>query len=286
MRLPHGLCFCLATLTTATHVLAQDAAFPADMPPPDPPEAKQPVAYVERPLTLPAMTLSPQLDAAFSRVDTGRDSAAIMQMEAAGSFGITDDLMVELRPGGFVFGDVDADYTRFQFGIASRWLDGPVVELGARSRVQVDSNAIVSINPAIVMRIHAGKVVRIDTGLNFAVAMPTDRGESVIALAGLPFDYLKPVEAGIPLDVSFQLAEPVFLGFTTGYGVLTFEGASESSFMPLGIFAGGTVPGEQGPLADIGASFGLPLFLLGASEGNPNTELWTAGITVRGFLYL
>jgi hypothetical protein len=78
----------------------------------------------------------------------------------------------------------------------------------------------------------------------------------------------------------------MFLGVSTGYGILTFEEAGESSFMPLGLFAGGTVPGEDGPLADIGASFGFPLFLFGASEGNPVTELWTVGMSVRGFLYL
>ena len=105
-------------------------------------------------------------------------------------------------------------------------------------------------------------------------------------LGGLTFDYLKPAEAGIPLDVSFQIADPVFLGFTTGYGVLSLRDAGEASFMPLGAFAGGTVPGEEGPLVDIGASFGFPIFLLGLSDGNPNTELWTAGMTVRGFLYL
>jgi hypothetical protein len=116
--------------------------------------------------------------------------------------------------------------------------------------------------------------------------MPTDDGDTVAAFAGLATDYLKPAEAGIPLDVTFQLAEPVFVGLTTGYGVLTFRDAEASSFMPLGAFVGGTVPGEEGALADIGASFGFPVFLLGAGDENPITELWTAGLTVRGFLYL
>jgi hypothetical protein len=105
-------------------------------------------------------------------------------------------------------------------------------------------------------------------------------------LGGAVTDYLKPAEAGIPLDVALQVADLMFVGVSTGYGVLTFEEAADSSFMPLGLFVGGTVPGRDGPVADIGASAGFPLFLLGAGDANPITELWTAGITVRGFLYL
>jgi hypothetical protein len=307
MRQPPRLALCLAIVTTATNVLAQDGFFPRrtsqppetepppatrpalDEPPPDPPAVadpgRQPIAYAGRTLTLPAKTFSTQLDAALSRAEAGRASLSLFQTELAGSYGVTDDLTVEVRPGGFVTGDVDPDYTRFLLGATYRFLDGPV-EVGARFRFQVDSNANVGLNPALVVRVHGGNAIRLDTGINFAAVIPTDGATPVAALGGAFTDYLKQAEAGIPLDIAFQVAEPMFVGFSTGYGILTFEDAGQSSFMPLGLFAGGTVPGDDGPVTDIGVSFGFPLFLLGSSGENPNTNLWTAGITVRGFLYL
>ena len=286
MRLSHRLALTFALLTAANEALAQDAAPPPVTPAVEPePAMKQPIAYVERPLTLPAMALSPQLDAAIARADFGGNASTAFQMELAGSFGITDDLMVEARPGGFIAGDVDFDYTRFQLGVTYRFLKDPV-EIGARFRFQIDNSATLAFNPGLPVRIHAGKLVRIDTGVNFTGAVPTDGGDAVAALSGIATDFLKPAEAGIPLDVSFQIIDPVFVGLSTGYGILSFEEPADFSYMPLGFFAGGTVPGDEGPLADIGASFGFPFFLLGASNENPNTELWLIGLTVRGFLYL
>ena len=49
----------------------------------------------------------------------------------------------------------------------------------------------------------------------------------------------------------------------------------------FGFFGGGTIPGPRGPLADIGMSFGLPLFLFGASADNPNADVWTLNFTGR-----
>jgi hypothetical protein len=304
MRQPLGLALCLAIVTTAMNALAQDGLFPPPGRPPPPPDApppldtpppdtpaidaetgKQPIAYAGRPLTLPRKTFSPQLDAAVSRAEAGRVSATIWQMEVAGSYGVSDDLTVEVRAGGFITGDVDTDYTRFLLGATYRFVDGPV-EISGRFRLQVDNNANVGLNPALVVRVHGGDAVRLDTGVNFTAVIPTDSGDPVAALGGAITDYLKPAEVGVPLDISFQVAEPMFVGLSTGYGILTFEDAGQGSFMPLGLFAGGTVPGDDGPIADIGASFGFPLFLLGSSSDNPNTNLWTAGITVRGFLYL
>src|SRR4029453_429954 len=98
MHLPHRLALTFALLAAATEALAQDAAPPPVTPAVEPePAMKQPIAYVERPLTLPAMTLSPQLDAAIARADFGGRASTAFQMEVAGSFGITDDLMVEAR---------------------------------------------------------------------------------------------------------------------------------------------------------------------------------------------
>ena len=75
-----------------------------------------------------------------------------------------------------------------------------------------------------------------------------------------------------------NLARPIEVG--------DFRDASRTVFMPLGFFAGGTVPGAQGPLVDLGASFSFPIFLTGSSRDNPNSELWFLGLTARGFFYL
>src|SRR5262245_9499704 len=67
---------------------------------------KQPVAYVERPLTLPKMTLSPELDLAIEHIDVGLGRATAFLVELGAAFGITDDFTVEAHPLGIVAGDV------------------------------------------------------------------------------------------------------------------------------------------------------------------------------------
>jgi len=283
--------FFLAATAIVTTGFAQGNPPPAGGAAPAPDQAqgmKQPVAYVERPLTLPKMTLSPELDLAITHLDLGGflGTATVFFVELGAAFGITDDFMVEAHPLGIEAGDVDTDYTRFEVGATYRFLKGPV-EIGGRFRFQVDNAGTLVFNPGLPVRIHGGEIVRIDTGVNFSGVVPTKKDtDSQAALLGIGTDLLLSAEAGIPVNVAFQIVKPVFVGLSTGYGIVAFSQAGDTSFMPLGFFAGGTVPGDQGPLLDIGASFGFPYFLLGGSNSNPNTEIWSIGLTGRGFLYL
>jgi hypothetical protein len=282
MRTVPRLTIGLATLMLAARASAQP--LPAD---PAGGEMKQPVAYAERPLTLPAMTLSPELNVQIIHVDLGGlGSGTGAGIEVGASFGILDDLMVDARPLGFITGEGGTAYSRFQIGVTYRFLEGPV-EIGVQFRSQIDNDRAFAFNPGLPVRIHAGHIVRIDTGLNFNLVVPTAENDKPLAqLAGVQTDVLRAAEIGVPFDIAFQIVPQMFLGLTTGFGMGNFNNPINSILMPLSFFAGGTVPGDQGPLVDIGASFGFPLFVLGESSGNPNTEVWGIGLTARGFLYL
>src|SRR5262249_6426635 len=163
-------------------------------------------------------------------------------------------LTVEARPGGIIAGDVKTDYTRFEVGATYRFLKGPV-EIGARFRFEIDNRANLLFNPMLPIRIHAAKIVRIDTGVNFTGLVPTKscptfalpgggsatsagcRDDAAAGLTGIYTDFLRPAEAGIPLDIAFQIVEPAFIGLSTGYGIADFaHNVGDESFMPLGVF--------------------------------------------------
>src|SRR5262249_29259180 len=65
-------------------------------------------------------------------------------MEAGASYGILDDLTVEAHPLGFVAGDVDTDYTRFELGATYRFFKNEMFDVGARFRMQIDNGANLS----------------------------------------------------------------------------------------------------------------------------------------------
>jgi hypothetical protein len=295
MRSTTALAAGLATLALATNTLAQDPPAPTPTPAGD---GALPVAYAQRPLTLPEMTISPEMNVQVSHFEVGGSgffggAINVFFLEVGGSFGIMDDLMVEARPLGFVAGDVDTDYSRFQIGATYRFLKEPL-EMGARFRFQIDNGGNLYLNPGLPMRIHAGDAVRIDTGVEFTGFLPTGGGDPSALIAGVHTDFLRPsgffllpsVEAGIPFDIAFNIVDEVFLGLSTGYGIGDLSEPADASFMPLGFFVGGTVPGEKGPLVDIGGSFGFPYFLIGSNDENPTTELWAVGVTARGFIQL
>src|SRR5688572_9339554 len=140
----------LVTFSIAASSMAQDAAPPAG-------GGELPLRWVERPLTLPEKTLSPQLDVQIAHVDLGfLGGVTNVVFEAGGSYGVMDDLTVEARPLGFLVGDSDPDYTRFMIGATYRFLQDPV-EVGGRFRFQIDNDANLALNPGLPVRIHAGE---------------------------------------------------------------------------------------------------------------------------------
>lgn len=270
--------------------------------------AAHPQAYSLRPLTLPAMTLAPEVDFSvthFTVADTA--SADLYSWGFGASFGIIDDLTVELVPLSFyhqvvsvetAFGDfssTDTDYHYLLAGATYRFLDGGSaggVDLGARLRFAVDSEPNVYINPAFLLRLRH-EVVRLDTGLEMMVLVREDDAvysdsDVMFGLQGFG-QWINTPRAGIPVELAFQIVDPFWLGLNTGFGIADFtaDDVGDTVFVPLGWGAGGTIPYDDGqPMMDIGAGFGFPLFLIGGADEQPLEEYWQLGINATGFIYL
>jgi len=252
-----------------------------------------PYAHVDRPMTLPEFYLAPSLGFANLHLESGGFSANSVIIAAGARFGITDDFEVEATPLSLRFGDIGNDgYSHFMAGATYRILKGDV-EVGGRLRFALNTSPDVFINPSLPIRIHAGEIVRLDTGVNFSLVLP-DGGDATPALAGIGGIastsggfFFAGIEPGVPLNVDFQIVEPFWMGLGTGFGMFDMT-EGESVFVPLGLRAGGTIPGGKGePLVDIDGGFSFPLFFTNAPRvDNPATEVWQFGVTGTVFLPL
>ncbi|HSJ73773.1 MAG TPA: hypothetical protein VK904_05600, partial [Miltoncostaeaceae bacterium] len=127
--------------------------------------------------------------------------------------------------------------------------------------------------------IRAGDSVRIDTGVQ---AMLTFGGDTEIGLIGQRGFRFEP---GVPIDVTVQVMDPLYLGLNTGFTVLTFSN-TDTLAVPLGARAGYTVASGNKPLVDIEARFDFPFFLAPASNDVVITDVIFVGLNARAYLPL
>lgn len=252
-----------------------------------------PYAHVDRPLTLPEMYLAPSLGFANLHIESGPFSANAIIIAAGARFGITDDFEVEATPLTLQFGDVDEGYSFFMAGATYRFLKEEF-EMAGRLRFAINTNPDLFINPSLPMRLHAGDIVRLDTGVNFTLVLP-DGGDATPALAGIggltsPTGGLlgAGIEPGIPLNVDFQIVREFWAGLGTGFGAADMGEFGDSIFVPVGFRAGGTIPGgDDEPLVDIDGGFSFPYFIFSnPAVDNPVSEIWQFGVNGTVFLPL
>ncbi|APR76286.1 Hypothetical protein A7982_01633 [Minicystis rosea] len=90
----------------------------------------------------------------------------------------------------------------------------------------------------------------------------------------------------LPLSMLFRIVDPFAVGFASGYGIYALNRALETSYVPLGFWAVATVPGRQGPIADVSPSFTWPyLFMPGSSASRANAGIWQVALTVTAYVY-
>ncbi len=259
------------------------------------PAGELPVRMVARPLTLPSMTL--RGDAAFTIVRANFGGFGGTQTAVGlwfgGGFGVTDDFQIDatvvplgLAPSPVTYGNPDIAATY-------RFVSGPV-EVGGRFKVSIPvaGDRYLGLSPSVPVLIRLGDAARLDTGLNFTFSIPVDSGsgfvqrKTQVAWAGYTLSPYS-IEAGLPLKLTFQVADPVFLGGKTGAGILLFEDAGQTFFIPLGVFGGATIPGDHGPIADITANFEFPyLFLPGARRDKVFEDLFYFGLAANVYVGL
>lgn len=218
---------------------------------------RYPIPMVERPITLSRVTLAPDIGISVSGV---AEATPLVMLTHTLRIGITDWFEVEASPNPIRLGPNPA-FTQPSVGATVQFLHS-AFDIGLRARfyIPVDSSPEVAGDAVLVagvpMAFHLGKVAKIETG-----AYGTFRfGDEIYGLVHRipsPFE----TDAGIPLKLIFQPDKAAWIGVDTGFGILSFEDAGDTSFIPLGIEAGVTAYGEYNPDADFGVKFAFPQFI-------------------------
>jgi hypothetical protein len=301
MRNPYfSLLVSLFALVTSRGALAQLAPEPSPFP----------VRFVDRPLTVPKRVLAPELDWVAAHLEIGGVVGNAFEPSLGVAYGITDDLQLELVPlsvdvamlsGTGLFGtgttQTKAYYGQFKLDATYRFVGSTYAEVGAR--VELDgagTNDTVYVGWGIPVVLRVPRVLRVDTGLFFSVSVPVKSDplsliprspDIAMGLPGTGISTAAGTTPGIPLILTFQIIDPLFVGADTGFGILSFHGSvADTCYMPLGFHLGGTIPGERTPLVDILGRVGFPAFLLGAVQTQPFSQFWEVGFTARVFVPL
>ncbi|MEP7125987.1 MAG: hypothetical protein ABJE95_33955 [Byssovorax sp.] len=245
---------------------------------------KMPLPFAQRPLTLPKMTLAPEVGLEVSHVSIGAFSLGnAVGMEIGAHFGILDDLEVgavvlplEFSPD-FAYGNPRIEAT-------FRFLKG-TVEIGARLRTTFGlhkGSTGVILEPGLPILIHVGEAARIDTGVFLPMAFSTSPGD-------LPTSSSTTIGLNIPFQFIYDVIPELHLGANTGLGIYDFGEAGNTIYIPLGFVAGYAIGNEKGPLVDIDPYFRFPYFALpGAGSGQDKiyTGIWQTGVAATVYLYL
>jgi hypothetical protein len=247
---------------------------------------KMPLPLAERPLTLPKMTLAPELGFGVSHFNfDGFNLGTTVGVDIGAHFGILDDLEVgavvlpvKLSP--------DFGYENPQLEATFRFVKGKI-ELGARVRtlfVTEKSVGGVVVEAGVPVLIHVSEAARIDTGA-FAL-MSFGSGVSF----GGEFKGGKTAGAlRIPFQFIYDVIPPLHVGVQTGFAIADLSDAGHKIYVPLGVVAGYAIGNEKGPLVDIDPYFTFPYF---ATPGVPspgdkiNAGAFQTGLAATVFLYL
>ncbi len=246
---------------------------------------RQPVAWVDRHITLPYMTLMP--DIGLSVFGEGTNDPNV-RLSSGIHWGITDHIEVELTPNTFRFSP-NAAYVEPSLGATFLFFK-TTVEMAGRVRffAPIDSAnmnaASALLGLSVPVWFHLGHIARLETGATVSIKVNKP------VVSGLIEAGVTPVveEPGIPAKIVFQPVEPLFVGVGTGLTIADFSNAKSTLFIPLGAQIGITAAGEKHePNADFGLRFDLPHFI---APGNPNDkvleDVYQVAAWLRWYYYL
>jgi hypothetical protein len=256
------------------------------------PALRLPIAAAERPLTLPRLILRPTL-----QIDDTHESGGLSypNFTLGAALGITDYFVVRatvlpLQLNPVHYGEL-SEYVGPSAGATLRFLKG-VVEMG----LSVDAGPYTLTNtsgavvePSISAYIHVSKKTRIATGLDLTIR---DYKEENVGIVSAPGIISTPVNSSlvsetfqIPVTLLYNLVDTFYLSASSGFEHV-FRSTDQLTRIPLGIAAGYTIAGKQGPLLQLEPFFTFfSIFTPGAS---PTTETanWRLGLNVDGYFYL
>ena len=91
----------------------------------------------------------------------------------------------------------------------------------------------------------------------------------------------------VPLLFNYNITDEVHVALRTGLSI-PFQNTGDTMSIPLGVEGGYALRGANNrPMLDLLAYFTFPSFLVPGSSGDKVfTDLWTAGLTGRFYLFL
>jgi hypothetical protein len=255
-------------------------------------DSAQPVAYAGRPLTLPSLTLAPEVSVLVDELST--DTLKTLNLKNAknlhltGNVGVHFGIIDVIEVGGvvaplnllpeFAYGNpsVYGTFRLFKgsFEMAAHVNTTFITHMADNPQLLLpvlNSKAGVLLEPGLQMRVHAGEKVKVD----LAGYVPIQLGDKANDLG------LK-----VPVEVAFSLSESFFFGLQTGFGVVNFRTPKlEDSYVPLGVLGGYTVSGQSGPMVDIGLHFIWPKFINPGQERKIDYADFQIGVSGIAYIY-
>lgn len=244
-------------------------------------EQRYPVAYVDRPLTLPSFGLG--IDATFDATQAVEDPNAIertlqtnLAFAAGLAFGITEDLEVRASIGTLRFMP-EFQYLDPRVGVTYRFVGAEQVNFGIRAETT-----------ALVLPGEAG--VRLEASLPLLIRLGSSARIDLAPGAPITIQEQKAVSFGlnVPVAFAFQVVEAVHIGARTSATITDFSDPGANLIIPLGFFAGISL-GSERPIVEIDPYFNWNEFSRPGSKfdnDKVNIEKFSAGVTARLYLYL
>ncbi len=258
-------------------------------------EGRLPVAEAERPLTLPALVLNPELDFDITRLGGG----TYANLALVGAMGLTGDLTVRATllplqlaapgPAAFRYGQATENVGP-SVGTTYRFRKGNV-EVGGSldfgiSTVPNSSGLIIT--PGVPLRLHVGKRMRIDTGAYVPISRLTGTATTrTLPPATLPADvFTTTAGLSVPVSLLYDLTEPLHIGASSAFAVADVSRWSATASIPVSLFTGYAVAGKDGPLLDIDPFLAFPTLLTPGDSQVTHSADYVVGLALGGFLYL
>ena len=236
-----------------------------------------PVPYSARPLTLARGMLSPYVAGGVTHITVpdgfgGTRDEWLGSMDAGLSFGATDFLEITLDALPLQLSPtVEYGLARGGpwLGLTALYARTTAVDMGIRFglNLPVRDPTRFYMGLSIPFLFHFGRVGRLDLDPGFLFLL-TDPGAVLLDING---------------RLTFNIGDYVFLGARSGIGG-NLDNFDRNFAVPLGFYLGATVPGDEGPIADISGDFSFPI--LASGVGDTNTDVWALMFNVRFYTYL
>lgn len=265
---------------------------------------RYPVAYVDRPLTLPGFTLSP--DVGFDATQIVEDPSAAERTLATNlaltggfTFGITEDVEVRASIGTLRFMPA-FEYLEPRLGLTYRFVGAESFNMGIRAEVTaltLPGEAGARVEASLPLLIRLGSSARLDMAPGALFTLQEKKATtsaSVSCLTAGADPTIGTAKDGwcgginVPVSFAFQMVEVIHIGARTSAYIVDLSNPGESLTIPLGFFLGISL-GSERPIFELDPYFTWTEFSRpGAKFDNDkvNIEKFSAGAVARLYLFL